>query len=241
MTNVTELPPLPELNARYRNYHRDNFNRGGNRLKAPVVWFVSHCQSESGRDRYVRRLAQHIGVHVYGKCGDRKCGQDKRLRNPYEVETDHCFDLVNREYRFYLSFENDICQDYITEKAFNALKLNTIPVILSGANLSSSLPPHSAINALDYSPEELADFLYHLLLDEKEYLDYFRWRRHYRVVSHESVPSPCELCRALHSEEWRISKTYDDMNKWFNRNSGCRSWDGVYPRAIKKKRHKQMM
>ena len=36
-----------------------------------MVWFVSHCHSESGRDRYVRRLAQLIGVHVYGRCGDR--------------------------------------------------------------------------------------------------------------------------------------------------------------------------
>ena len=36
---------------------------------APVVWFVSHCRSESGRDRYVRRLTQHIGVHIYGKAG----------------------------------------------------------------------------------------------------------------------------------------------------------------------------
>ena len=235
-SNVTELPPMPTLSNRFKNYHKGNFNVSRNKVKAPVVWFVSHCQSESGRDRFVRRLAQRIGVHVYGKCGARKCGQDRRLRNPYEVDTDPCFDLVNREYRFYLSFENDICKDYITEKAFNALKLNTIPIILSGANLSSALPPHSAINALDYSPEELADYLYHLLHTEEEYLDYFKWRQHYRVVSHESVPSPCDLCRALHSEEWRQPKTYLDMNEWFNRKSGCRSWDGVYPRANKKRR-----
>ena len=133
------------------------------------------------------------------------------------------FDLVNRQYRFYLSFENDICQDYIMEKAFNALKLNTVPIILSGANLSAALPPHLAINALDYSPEELADYLYHLLHTEEEYLEYFRWRQHYRVVSHESVPSPCVLGRALHSGEWTQPKTYLDMNKWFNKESGCRS------------------
>ena len=63
--------------------------------------------------------------------------------------------MVNRDYRyleflsncvkkyaarFYLSLENDICKDYITEKAFNALKLNTIPIILSGANLTQGIP-----------------------------------------------------------------------------------------------------
>ena len=35
---------------------------------------------------------------------------------------DPCFDLVAREYKFYLAFENDICNDYVTEKAYNALK-----------------------------------------------------------------------------------------------------------------------
>ena len=79
-----------------------------------------------------------------------ECGHDRRLRNPYQVDTDPCFDLVNREYRFYLALENDICHDYITEKAFNALKLNTIPIVLGGVNYTSLLPPKSFINAAKF-------------------------------------------------------------------------------------------
>ena len=169
------------------------------------------------------------------------CGQDRRLRNPYEVDHDPCFDLVNKEYKFYLSLENDICKDYITEKAFNALKLNTIPIILSGADLATTLPPNSVIDALSRSPEELADHLYHLLQHKEEYLSHFKWRESYQVVSHESVPSPCNLCAALHSAEWSATKTYQDMATWFNQQSKCHSWDGVNPRVLNKgkKRRKQ--
>ena len=188
----------------------------------------------------MRKLSQHIGIHIYGKCGTMSCGQDRRLRNPYEVDHDPCFDLVNDEYKFYLSLENDICKDYITEKAFNALKLNTIPIILSGANLTKVLPPNSAIDALSRTPEELADYLYSLLNNKEAYQAHFKWRETYRVVSHESVPSPCDLCTGLHSEEWKKSKTYMDMATWFNKQSECHSWDGVNPRVVNKGKKKKI-
>ena len=57
-------------------------------------------------------------------------------------------------YRFYLSFENAICRDYVTEKIFNALRLNTIPVVLGGADYSALLPPHSFIDARDHQGPE---------------------------------------------------------------------------------------
>jgi len=238
---TTLLPSNPAWTTKFDNYTKDNFNSKENKDKAPIIWFVSHCKSESGRDRFVRKLSQHIGVHIYGKCGKMSCGQDRRLRNPYEVDHDPCFDLVNKEYKFYLSLENDICKDYITEKAFNALKLDTIPIILSGADLATTLPPNSVIDALSRSPEDLADHLYHLLQHKEEYLAHFKWRESYQVVSHESVPSPCNLCAALHSAEWSINKTYQEMATWFNQQSKCHSWDGVNPRVLNKgkKRRKQ--
>ena len=56
--------------------------------------------------------------------------------------------------RFYISFENAICKDYITEKTFNALKLNTIPIVLGGVNYRAELPPGSFINAAQFvSPQ----------------------------------------------------------------------------------------
>lgn len=233
-TTEAEGRTAPVWTDRFDRYTAQNWNISNNREKAPVIWFVSHCRSHSGRDRYVRRLAKRIGVHIYGGCGTKTCGQDRRLRNPYTVERDPCFDLVAREYKFYLSFENDICTDYITEKAFNALQLDTVPVLLSGASLSTLLPPGSVIDALSRSPEQLADHLYSLLADEQAYQAHFTWRKHFSVQSHQSVPSPCDLCQALHSTEWSKPKTYPDMATWFNSGSGCRSWDGVNPRSSKR-------
>ena len=61
---------------------------------------------------------------------------------------------MNDYFRFYISFENAICKDYITEKTFNALKLNTIPIVLGGVNYTSVLPPGSFINAAEFvSPQ----------------------------------------------------------------------------------------
>ena len=151
-------------------------------------------------------------MHIYGGCGTKTCGQDRRLRNPYTVERDPCFDLVAREYKFYLSFENDICTDYITEKAFNALQLDTVPVLLSGATLSTLLPPGSVIDALSRSPEQLADHLYSLLADEQAYQAHFTWRKHFSVQSHQSVPSPCDLCQvACPISSWPSSSLQADL------------------------------
>ena len=80
-------------------------------------------------------------VDIYGKCGAHHCSR----KNERE-----CYRNMERHYKFYLSFENSICDDYVTEKFFNILRYNVIPVTYSGANFSALAPPHSYINTLDF-------------------------------------------------------------------------------------------
>ena len=57
---------------------------------------------------------------------------------------------MERNYKFYLSFENSVCEDYITEKFFRILKYNVIPVTYNGVDMDKFAPPHSFINTLDF-------------------------------------------------------------------------------------------
>jgi hypothetical protein len=137
-----------EVARDFTNYTQHNF--GTREQSSAIVWFVSHCKDYDGRMKYVHLLQQFISVDIYGDCGPYQCGQRRSMGHEYRVKEDPCFKMVNRKYRFYLSFENAICKDYVTEKMFNALKLNTIPVVFGGANYSQILPPGSYIDALDF-------------------------------------------------------------------------------------------
>ena len=74
-----------------------------------VAWFVSNCGGRNGRQNYVQELSKHINVDIYGSCGKLKCPRHSAQK---------CFDMLNKDYKFYLAFENSNCRDYITEKFF---------------------------------------------------------------------------------------------------------------------------
>lgn len=78
-----------------------------------VAIFVSNCETTNQRMQYVDELSKYITVHVYGACGNYSCGRERE---------EECFDMLKRQYKFYLAFENANCRDYITEKLYrNAL------------------------------------------------------------------------------------------------------------------------
>ena len=74
-----------------------------------VAWFVSNCGARNGRRQYAEELGKHIQVDIYGACGPFKCPRHNSRA---------CFDMLSKDYKFYLSFENSNCRDYITEKFF---------------------------------------------------------------------------------------------------------------------------
>nr|XP_053611654.1 alpha-(1,3)-fucosyltransferase C-like [Plodia interpunctella] len=94
-----------------------------------AAWFVSRCITHGQRELYVQKLKPELAklnliLDVYGKCGNLVCpmGDNK------------CNELVKTDYYFYLSFENSIAWDYVTEKLLTALLNYAVPVVYGGAD-----------------------------------------------------------------------------------------------------------
>ncbi len=62
---------------------------------------VKQCETDSRRENYIKELKNFIDVDVYGNCSDTK---DDCL----DLELKDCHNLIEREYKFFLSFENGI-------------------------------------------------------------------------------------------------------------------------------------
>ena len=164
-----------------------------------VAWMVSHCQTDSHREDYVNELKLHIGVDVYGDCGPLKCPRS------WDFTSSDCYDMVESKYKFYLSFENAFCRDYVTEKFFEALRRDIVPIVYGGANYSRIAPPHSFIDARQYKPQQLAEYLKLLDANDALYSEYSAWKQHY-VVTDAGLPQMgrygfCDLCRKLHQDK----------------------------------------
>ena len=96
-----------------------------NKTKGLVGGLISNCGVNSRRLEYINELKKYMPVDLYGRCGDKKCPDRKD-----GFAKLFCKDFVSQKYKFYLAFENSLCNDYITEKFFATLKFDTIPIVL---------------------------------------------------------------------------------------------------------------
>ena len=134
--------------------------------------------------------------------------------------------MINNTYKFYLAFENSVCNDYMTEKLYRTMRMGgIIPVVLGGANYSQLVPPHSVINVMDYSsPRALAEFLYKLDRNDTLYNEYFQWQYHYVAVQEEICW--CRLCKYLHANI-NQTKVYGNIRHWYSVAERCRKFKWV--------------
>ncbi|XP_037090987.1 alpha-(1,3)-fucosyltransferase 7-like [Pollicipes pollicipes] len=165
--------------------------------KVAAAWVVSHCPSHSKREVYVKKLARSLQVDIYGKCGTLRCPSDKRKSAP-RID---CYRSVAATHFFYLSFENSLCEDYITEKFWLALRAGLVPVVRGPPPEAYQrvAPPHSFIHVQDFqSVSGLAAYLSSLMHNRTAYESYFAWRSSYRVRFDDKV---CDLCAYLSQEQ----------------------------------------
>ena len=174
-----------------------------------VAWFCSHKDTHGKRQEYFTELSKHIAVDIYGSCGNLTC--------PF---MSHECNVMLDDYKFYVSAENSICPDYVTEKLYRPLGRDVVPIVYGGADYSQYAPPHSVINVADFkSPKDLADYLIVLNNNDALYVRHFEWKRDWEIGS---LPSDgfCDLCEKLNDTNEPV-KFYSDLGKWWHQDVPC--------------------
>ena len=185
----------------------------------PIAWFLSRCSKERMfRLNYATNLQKFIPVDIYGKCGPLKCEK----RTPFR----YCSELLEKEYKFYLSFENSLCDDYVTEKLWTALRLNIVPIVLGAYNYSELLPPKTYIDIKDYSsPKALAEYLHTLDKNDTLYNEYLQRKDMYEIVPH--APFQCSVCEYI-NKSVNETKIYDRLDLFWNKKLQCHKPEEFY-------------
>ncbi|CAD5219283.1 unnamed protein product [Bursaphelenchus xylophilus] len=170
-----------------------------------VYAVYSHCETESGREHVIRNLQKYINVDVYGQCrGGIACDRE-------------CYNRNKENYRFYLSFENSVCNDYASEKFFN---FNTLIPIVLKREYYKRHPQHSFIAVDDFgSLKELADYLNLLSMDDKKYAEYLTWTYDKRRKPRGRHIMLCDVCDYVSKRPAR--KIYSDIDDFVDLGRSC--------------------
>jgi alpha-1,3-fucosyltransferase len=185
-----------------------------------VAWMASHCNTPGLREVYVGQLTKLLKIDIYGKCGNLSCHRN----STHSYSDPKCYDLLEAKYKFYLSFENSICEDYVTEKFFEIMKREIIPIVYGGANYTYIAPPHSYIDAMQYTPQRLAQYIKLLDANDELYNEFFWWKSYYRVqagVEQMARNGFCDLCKKLHQEQ-TVTKYYSELITEWNHKKKCK-------------------
>ena len=174
----------------YKNYttvieHKSKFS----------VWMSSHCPVPSRRKAYIEELQKYIEVDTFGTCGKKLCG----TRTPLITD---CLKNFSIEYKFYFSFENNICRDYTTEKLFNLYThdLNIIPVVNGPREAAEYLPKETFLSAMNFSsPKDLAETLKTIGSNESLYLEYLKKKDDYFALDQTTMfrDAMCDTCKMI--------------------------------------------
>ena len=216
-------------------YNKDTFKEKSRFALA----LISHCKTQSKREKIVSALKKYIPLDEIGHCGGKSFNKTEKLC--FSSYNEKCMNNVISKYKFYFSFENSLCRDYITEKAYRPLNLSVIPVVYGGANYSHFLPSKSYINVKDFKTvRDLAEYLLQLARDSEKYLEYFKWKEDYRqILDIKWIINPkkarvfkvdpgimCNLCEYLHTSSksrkvikhlknlWGMKENCVNPDKW---------------------------
>ncbi|XP_053383384.1 alpha-(1,3)-fucosyltransferase fut-5-like [Mercenaria mercenaria] len=179
-----------------------NYSEIFRRKTKMAAWAVSHCITYSRREKYENLLNKYAKVDIYGSCG---------LASPPNLKK-----FINNNYKFYLGFENSLCNEYMTEKFFNYYKMDLITIVRGKGDYNKYLPEGSFINTADFpSVKALAKFMHKLGSNKEEYIKYLKVKDRYKVYERDFMyrDAACSVCEKLNNLE-KNRKTYKNVSNW---------------------------
>jgi hypothetical protein len=102
---------------------RSNYNYYSGKSGFAVIIIDDYSNDRSLRMKFVNNLKKHIPIDIYGPN-----------HNPCPLAYSNgtleinCRKILAYEYKFFLTFENSVCKDYITDTFFDTIQYNTVPV-----------------------------------------------------------------------------------------------------------------
>ena len=207
-----------------------NFDKKDLKFKQGVLSIVSNCNSVY-RTNYIKKLDNLLffengtkALKVFGKCGNHDLDESS-FSNPKSFRS---IPEISKDYRFFLSFENSKCLDYITEKVFNnAIFAGIVPIVAGPKrqDYEKILPKNSFIHVEDFeSLEKLAVKVNFLLSNEgvEEYLTYFDWideigfgKYSLKTLEDHRNQGWCGLCKVLNDNGTKNYPVIENIQKWW--------------------------
>jgi hypothetical protein len=188
--------------------------------KLDAVFYVnSNCKPKIQRREIIHKLQElmnttnsKLQVHSFGTC-DRNMGP-KELQELDKMGKQE----FGRRYKFCVSIENNIEQDYVTEKVYHALEAGCVPIYLGAPNVDEYVPDaNSIINYAQLkSPAALLAELERLAGNETAYNEKLAWKQtsihqmapgFQRLYEQGKTRGQCRLCQLL-LEHRASPKTY---------------------------------
>ena len=193
--------------------------------------FALQSNCDSSRINLIHKLKIYTQVDVYGGCARLfkessklpRCNRDSKCKR------------VMSEYKFVISIENSLCDEYLTEKYFeNGLKNGLVPIVMIPPKFEArnkNLVPGSYINIYHFkSIESLAKHLEYLNKNATAYNEYFEWKQKYEIKPGEH--RACLLCKKLWDMEKKrkisIPKKRIDLSKFWSADDCVKSTDLEY-------------
>lgn len=179
-----------------------------------AVFMARNCQSRNGREALVKDLIE-LSEKYNNSTTSFKFRIDSVSRclhnhDPPPTSAKDDKNEIVSQYLFYLAFENQNADDYITEKLWGTLfRTGAVPVYVGAANVQEHVPPLSVINAREFhNAASLWDFLLNVAQNRTLYESYQAWRykplpdAFVRKYNFTHVHSTCRMCR------WAFAKRY---------------------------------